>query len=88
MPHAALTLLVRDCVLQLFSELGIDASEELRETVLIRGGMYCGRRFEAVAGTALWFVEEDQVKILNGSGKVLRVVDHVSTWQRPLRAAA
>lgn len=88
MPHAALTLLVRDCVLQFFAELGIDAADELRETVLIRGGMYCGRRFEAEGGAALWFVEEDQVKFLSNSGQVLRVVDHVSAWQRPLQAAA
>jgi hypothetical protein len=88
MPHAALSLLVRDCVLQTFADLGIDASEDLRETVLIRGGMYCGRRFESEEGAALWFLEEDQLKFIGADGSVLRVIANVSRWQRPLRAAA
>lgn len=88
MPHAALSLLVRDCVLQGFADLDIEAGGELRETVLIRGGAYCGRRYETEHGSALWFIEEDQLKFLGDAGKVLRVVEQVSRWQRPVRAAA
>ena len=88
MPHATLSLLVRDCVLQGFADLGIDATGELRETVLIRGGTYCGRRYEVEQGSALWFIEEDQLKFLASDGQVLHVMDRVSIWQRPLQAAA
>jgi hypothetical protein len=88
MSHANLSLLVRDCVLQGFADLGIDTQGELRETVLIRGGTYCGRRYETEQGAALWFLEEDQLKLVSSDGSVLQVIDRVSRWQRPLRAAA
>jgi hypothetical protein len=88
MSHAALSLLVRDCVLQGFADLGVVTPDELRETVLIRGGMYCGRRYESEHGAALWFLEEDQLKFVGEGGSVLRVITNVSQWQRPLRMAA
>jgi hypothetical protein len=77
MSHANLSLLVRDCVLQGFADLGIDTGGELRETVLIRGGMYCGRRYETEQGAALWFLEEDQLKFIGDGGTVLRVTRSV-----------
>jgi hypothetical protein len=76
------------CVHALFAELSFGAMEGGRETILIRGGNYCGRRFEAEQGHAIWFVEEDQVKFVDAAGRVVRVVDHVSSLGRELRAAA
>ena len=87
MPPADLTASVRDRVQQLFAELHFGAGE-CRETILIRGGSYCGRRFEAEAGHAIWFVEEDQLKLVDAGGRVVRVLDQVSSSGRVLRAAA
>jgi hypothetical protein len=47
MPQADLTSSIRERVLRLFAELNFGASEACRETILIREGNYCGRRFEA-----------------------------------------
>ena len=42
-----------------------------RESILIREGFYCGRRFEAEGWSAVWFLEEDQLKISDISGAVV-----------------
>lgn len=88
MSPADLTSIVRGCVHQLFAQLSFGANEVCRETILIRGGNYCGRRFEATAGFAVWFIEEDQLKLVDGKGRVVRVIDQVSSQGHHLRAAA
>ena len=88
MSHADLTMTVHGCVHQILAELDLDAGKELRETILIRGGNYCGRRFEAEGGHAIWFVEEDQLKFFRADGSVARVVEHISDLPRDIRAAA
>jgi hypothetical protein len=85
---ADLTASVRERVERLFAELNFGACEPGRETILIRGGIYCGRRFEAEAGYAVWFVEEDQLKFVDAAGHVVRVIERVSSAGRDLRAAA
>jgi hypothetical protein len=36
--------------------------------------MYCGRRFQADGLQAIWFIEEDQLKIYAKDGSVARVL--------------
>ena len=74
MPHAQLTETVRRLVQQAFEELGVDCPDQFQETILIRGGNYCGRRFEASTGHAIWFVEENQLKFYSASGELVCVV--------------
>lgn len=78
---------VRNRVHQLFAELRFGVGE-CRETILIRNGSYCGRRFDVEAGSAIWFVEEDQLKLINADGRVVRVVDRATDAVRELRSAA
>jgi hypothetical protein len=47
---------------------------DLRETILIREGCYRGRRFESEHGYAVWFCEENQLKVYNGQGVLVEVV--------------
>lgn len=42
------------------------------ETLLLRDGLYCGRRFELGEHQAVWFIEEDQVKFYGPRGELLR----------------
>jgi hypothetical protein len=39
------------------------------ESILIRGGFYCGRQFDAGEHRAIWFMEEDELKISTRDGK-------------------
>jgi hypothetical protein len=42
------------------------------ETTLIRGGMYCGRRFSLLGFSVIYFFEEEQIKVYTPSGELER----------------
>lgn len=42
-----------------------------QESILIREGFYCGRRFSFGDYQAVWFVEEGLVKIFTHSGELI-----------------
>lgn len=48
-----------------------DAAEELSESILIRDGFYCGRRFTCGSLSAVWFAEEDQIKLFDQEGQLV-----------------
>lgn len=58
MRHVSQVQLVRERVAQAFAEQELASDQEIRETILIRNGCYCGRRFETDGGHAIWFCEE------------------------------
>jgi hypothetical protein len=60
--------IVRQTINETLSELGCDVSGGIHEAILIRQGLYCGRRFECDGGTAVWFIEENQIKFYDRSG--------------------
>src|SRR5262245_49648753 len=62
MPHAQLTDEVRRLVAQRFAQMGVADPEQVEESILIRDGNYCGRRFQAEFAVAVWFVEENEIK--------------------------
>jgi hypothetical protein len=74
MLHAQLTDEVRRQVMQTFGTLGVANPAEMRESILIRDGNYCGRRFEADSAAAVWFVEENELKFYRPDGSVQTVV--------------
>lgn len=75
MQDASMTERVRRFVSQALAELGRADAEEIRETILIRDGYYCGWRFETDAGAAIWFVEENQVKVFRADGTIAQVLE-------------
>ena len=68
---------VRHLVLHNCRKLGISTDGGLEETILIRNGFYCGRRFATSGAHAVWFCEENQLKFYGGNGKVLYVLQNV-----------
>jgi hypothetical protein len=46
----------------------------LRESILIRKEFYCGRSFHTAAHQAVWFIEEDELKIYRNNGELLCVL--------------
>lgn len=63
---------VRRFVRSTFEELGAPVST-VEETVLLRGGHYCGRRFRAGTLVAIWFSDENELKFYGANGGVARV---------------
>ena len=88
MPHAQLTEAVRHRVSQTFAQLGLAAVHGLRESILIRGGAYCGRRFDSAAGHAIWFLEENQIKFYDAAGRLAEVAETSAPERTSQRAAA
>lgn len=62
----------RQYIQQLFNQLD-SGDADLCETVLIRNGLYCGHRFSCNAFTAIWFFEENELKIYDADHNLLRV---------------
>ena len=62
MPHAQRIDEIRRQVAQTFGRMEVRDPDQFRESILIRKGSYCGRRFEAEGAYAIWFLEEDEVK--------------------------
>ena len=46
----------------------------VRESILIRNEFYCGRRFHTAGYHAVWFIEEDELKIYRHSGELACVL--------------
>ena len=46
----------------------------VRETMLIREEFYVGRRFYAGSHSAVWFIEEDELKIFGPENELLSVL--------------
>lgn len=82
MQHAQALEAVRNAVRNTFVQLGVAAGFQLHEHILLRNDVYCGRRFLAEGLQAIWFVEEDQVKIHAKDGTVARVltVEEAAQW--------
>lgn len=74
MPHAELTEHVRQLVAEAFARANMPQPTEFSESILIKAGNYCGRRFVGDGGHAIWFVEENQLKLYNGDGKLTQVI--------------
>ena len=87
MRHLQLTDTVRRLVAEAFTDLGMLLGDELRETILIRDGGYCGRRFETDQATAIWFVEEGQLKVYRADGTLAQVIQPIEAAMS-IRAAA
>lgn len=65
--------LVRSALRQWISQHQADATglqEAASEAMLIRDGFFCGRRFRFTNYQAVWFLEEDELKIRDDEGNV------------------
>ena len=55
------------------AKLGCDTPAIEQETILIQDGHYCGRRFRGPMIEAVWFQEEEQIKLYDADGALLEV---------------
>jgi hypothetical protein len=47
------------------------ADEQIRETILVKSGTYCGRRFSVHGHVLTWFIEENEVKLIGPDGRLI-----------------
>lgn len=74
MLHSELVEGVRQVVRSCFAELAPDRQVALTEHILVRDHVYCGRRFRSDELHAVWFIEEDEIKIYGPDHSVVRVL--------------
>ena len=80
--------LVRSLIAHAFAEMGAESEAgPVIETLLVREGIFCGRRFELDGLQAVWFMEEEQVKVYDRSGMVAAVLE-LDTAEPTVRRAA
>jgi hypothetical protein len=51
--------------------LGVSDLSDLRETILIRDGLFCGRKFRCCGHSVVWFMEENEIKFFGPGGELL-----------------
>jgi hypothetical protein len=66
---------VRRCIDRWLEQQEIEGDVEIRDAVLIRDGFYVGRRFQMGTFQAVWFMEEDELKIQDMNGNLLAKLD-------------
>jgi hypothetical protein len=74
MPHTNTLEGIRQTIRGAFTELGASKGLQISEHILIRNDLYCGRRFRCGDFEAVWFIEENQIKIRGSDGTVVRVL--------------
>lgn len=62
---------VRQTIRQKLALHGAKLSSVLDESILISNGYYCGRKFVCDEVSAVWFTEENEVKIYGSTGSLL-----------------
>ena len=91
MQHADTLDRIRRTIRGVFAELGSGQELAISEHILIRSDQYCGRRFRCGAFAAVWFIEEDEIKVHGSDGTVVRVLagaDNPAAYYDPERRAA
>lgn len=87
MQHSEKLARIRHSVARIFRAYGVSDDEPSVETILIRDGFYCGHRFTCGGLRAVWFLEEDVIKVFGGDGEFLQATHVDEMIQAPRKAA-
>lgn len=81
---------IRKIVRQRLEELGAPVEEAMSEACLLQDNAYCGRRFVLGDYQAVWFIEENQLKLFGPAGELLESdrLDRQSTMAPAFAKAA
>ncbi|MCM2373042.1 hypothetical protein [Aporhodopirellula aestuarii] len=72
----------RNCVYAFCQEQFPEDETQLRDSIFINDGFYRGRRFRGEKVSAIWFAEEDQLKIHSLDGSCLASWDETEMEQK------
>ena len=79
---------LRRQIRETFEQLGYQNQEPPTETILIRDGHFCGRRFHQGKAYAVWFMEENQIKFFDEHDELLHNVVPVAPTDQSVERAA
>jgi hypothetical protein len=72
---------VRHWIAEQLSQLSSQSVGAMHETILIRNGLFCGRKFQWLGYEVVWFLEEDQVKFFGPCGNLLSTASLINFMQ-------
>jgi hypothetical protein len=68
---------MRTAIATQLQQFGVKQPIELHETLLIRNGLFCGRKFQSAGHLVVWFIEEDEIKFFSPCGELLKSVSAI-----------
>ena len=71
MQHKAPVEQAREAIAWHLSSLGVNEPGNMRETMLIHNGLFCGRKYQCEDYEVVWFLEEDEIKFFSPIGELL-----------------
>lgn len=77
---------VRQTICTHLAKLSNHTIPSLHETILIRNGLYCGRKFQAEGYEVVWFIEEDEIKFFSPCGNLLSadsIINFLNAYDEP-----
>ena len=69
---------IRAAVAEQLSSFGAQSVDSLHETILIRDGLFCGRKFQCEGHEVVWFIEEDEIKFFSPCGDLLKSISAIT----------
>lgn len=69
---------IRAAIASQLCSFGAPAIESMHETMLIRNGLFCGRKFQCHGHEVVWFMEEDEIKFFSPCGDLLKSCTAIS----------
>lgn len=63
---------IRMAIAEQLCSFGVQEISTMQEAILIRGGLFCGRKFQCEGYEVVWFLEEDEIKFFSPCGDMLR----------------
>ncbi len=88
MSHAEIVAAVRLQAVDAFLQFRLSDGPEPADAILLKGGIYCGRRYDVERGYAVWDAESDELTIFRHGGKHLTTIPHASQSGRASKMAA
>lgn len=62
---------IRAAIAGKLNSFGVEDADAVHETILIRNGLFCGRKFQCSGHEVVWFIEEDELKFFSPCGDLL-----------------
>ncbi len=79
---------IREAIASELVRLGATDVSDMRETLLIRNGLFCGRKYQCLGFHVVWFMEENEIKFFGPTGQLLMATSLSSAWQKCQLSAA
>ena len=68
---------MRSAIAHQLRQFGAQPKADLHETLLIRNGLFCGRKYLCDGHLVVWFIEEDEIKFFSPCGDLLKAMSAI-----------